>query len=157
MNSIKVWSLTVYFVLICGFTMQYGGDVSAHPGNTASDGGHYCWTRCEYWGEVYGERHFHGGASETNTYSEPPEPDYTDYSDDYTSGSSSVSTTPPDDPTTRTDIESPPESNEPTTKISGTDTSYPLIEFAALGFLVSGATAAFMYRDEIAAWIKKNF
>lgn len=36
---------------------------TAHPGNTASDGGHYCWTNCEYWGEVYGERHFHGGSS----------------------------------------------------------------------------------------------
>lgn len=37
--------------------------VSAHPGNTSSDGGHYCWTNCESWGEVYGERHFHGGSS----------------------------------------------------------------------------------------------
>lgn len=33
----------------------------AHPGNTASDGCHYCWTNCAYWGEVYGQRHCHGG------------------------------------------------------------------------------------------------
>jgi len=33
----------------------------AHPGNTASDGCHYCWTNCERWGEVYGQRHCHGG------------------------------------------------------------------------------------------------
>lgn len=37
--------------------------VSAHPGNTASDGCHYCWTNCASWGEVYGERHCHGGGS----------------------------------------------------------------------------------------------
>lgn len=33
---------------------------SAHPGRTASDGGHYCRTNCASWGEVYGQRHFHG-------------------------------------------------------------------------------------------------
>lgn len=31
----------------------------AHPGNTASDGCHYCWTNCSEWDEVYGERHCH--------------------------------------------------------------------------------------------------
>ncbi len=35
----------------------------AHPGNTASDGCHYCWTNCAYWGEIYGQRHCHGGYS----------------------------------------------------------------------------------------------
>lgn len=33
----------------------------AHPGNTASDGCHYCRTNCTSWGEVYGTRHCHGG------------------------------------------------------------------------------------------------
>jgi len=31
----------------------------AHPGGTAADGGHYCWTNCSYYGVPYGERHFH--------------------------------------------------------------------------------------------------
>jgi len=35
----------------------------AHPGNTASDGCHYCRTNCASWGEVYGARHCHGGYS----------------------------------------------------------------------------------------------
>lgn len=33
----------------------------AHPGRTASDGCHYCRTRCDYWGEVWNARHCHGG------------------------------------------------------------------------------------------------
>ena len=32
----------------------------AHPGRTASDGCHYCWTNCDRWGEVEGARHCHG-------------------------------------------------------------------------------------------------
>jgi hypothetical protein len=35
----------------------------AHPGGLDSDGGHYCWTNCSYWGEVYGEWHSHSGGS----------------------------------------------------------------------------------------------
>ena len=32
----------------------------AHPGRTASDGCHYCWTNCDRWGEAEGARHCHG-------------------------------------------------------------------------------------------------
>ena len=32
----------------------------AHPGGTASDGCHYCWTDCRKWEERYGVRHCHG-------------------------------------------------------------------------------------------------
>jgi peptidoglycan hydrolase-like protein with peptidoglycan-binding domain len=35
----------------------------AHPGNTASDGKHYCWSNCSYWGQTYGVRHGHGNYS----------------------------------------------------------------------------------------------
>ena len=34
--------------------------VNAHPGNTASDGCHYCWTNCDYWGVPWNVRHCHG-------------------------------------------------------------------------------------------------
>lgn len=40
--------------------------ILAHPGNTASDGCHYCRTNCDKWGEVWNARHCHGG------YSPPP-------------------------------------------------------------------------------------
>lgn len=36
--------------------------VFAHPGRTASDGCHYCRTRCDYWGVTWNVRHCHGGA-----------------------------------------------------------------------------------------------
>lgn len=48
-------------ILGCIASIIFGQSILAHPGNTSSDGGHYCWTRCEYWGEVYGQRHFHNG------------------------------------------------------------------------------------------------
>lgn len=32
----------------------------AHPGRTASDGCHYCRTRCDYWGVPWNARHCHG-------------------------------------------------------------------------------------------------
>ncbi len=37
--------------------------VSAHPGNTAADGCHYCRTNCDKWGVPWNERHCHGGGS----------------------------------------------------------------------------------------------
>lgn len=46
----------------------------AHPGRTASDGCHYCWTNCESWGYVYGTRHCHNGGSGGYTI---PSIDYT--------------------------------------------------------------------------------
>ena len=33
----------------------------AHPGNTASDGCHYCRTNCDDWGVAWNARHCHGG------------------------------------------------------------------------------------------------
>lgn len=48
------------FILISLFFF-FVPKVEAHPGNTASDGCHYCWTNCASWGEVYGARHCHGG------------------------------------------------------------------------------------------------
>lgn len=37
--------------------------VFAHPGNTASDGCHYCRTNCDKWGVTWNERHCHGGGT----------------------------------------------------------------------------------------------
>lgn len=35
--------------------------VFARPGNTASDGCHYCRTNCDKWGVPWNVRHCHGG------------------------------------------------------------------------------------------------
>lgn len=45
--------------------------VYAHPGNTESDGCHYCRTNCAKWGEIEGVRHCHGSSTYT-----PPSYDY---------------------------------------------------------------------------------
>ena len=40
------------------------GGASAHPGNKASDGCHYCRTNCDKWGVAWNQRHCHGGTLE---------------------------------------------------------------------------------------------
>jgi len=64
-------NVAVLFFVVFSLLFFIVNPVFAHPGNTASDGCHYCWTNCDYWGEVYGARHCHGGGS----YS-PPSYDY---------------------------------------------------------------------------------
>lgn len=59
--------------------------VFAHPGNTAADGKHYCKTNCSYWGEVYGQRHGHGGY--TSSFS-PSSYSYPSYESSYISSNS---------------------------------------------------------------------
>lgn len=44
--------LLVFLILVPQFT-------SAHPGNTAADGCHYCRTNCDKWGVHWNERHCH--------------------------------------------------------------------------------------------------
>ena len=92
-------------LLLC-FALSNQVSVMAHPGNTAADGGHYCWTRCEYWGEVYGQRHFHGGSSaieepETPEY-EPDVPDYEPDPPNSSESSTSSSQTTPKSTSTNT-------------------------------------------------------
>ena len=50
-------------ILIILVLLLFPITVSAHPGNTASDGCHYCRTNCDKWGEVWNARHCHGGGS----------------------------------------------------------------------------------------------
>lgn len=55
--------------------LLWGQPASAHPGNTAADGCHYCRTNCDRWGEAWGERHCHGGYSPQPSYNySPPKP-----------------------------------------------------------------------------------
>lgn len=53
-------------ILLTGFVLH--PIAQAHPGNTASDGYHYCWTNCAEWGEVYGERHRHADSGYVSVY-----------------------------------------------------------------------------------------
>lgn len=58
MTKRKLKYLTLIVVLV---VFLFSAEAKAHPGNTASDGCHYCRTNCAKWGEVYGARHCHGG------------------------------------------------------------------------------------------------
>lgn len=69
------------------------GDVFAHPGNTASDGCHYCRTNCDKWGVPWNERHCHGGST---TPAPTPKP---------TSAPTSVSPKPANTATTDTSVD----------------------------------------------------
>lgn len=51
----------IVFLLIVLISLVIPTLTYAHPGNTAADGAHYCWTNCDYWGYEYGTRHYHGG------------------------------------------------------------------------------------------------
>lgn len=66
---------TKIFILVL-FVLIIPVIVLAHPGNTASDGAHYCRTNCDYWGVPWNQRHSHGGGSSyapsyNNYYSSP--------------------------------------------------------------------------------------
>lgn len=56
----------------------------AHPGNTAADGCHYCWTNCDSWGYVYGTRHCHDSGYDWDyDYDYDYDYEYDDYSYDW--------------------------------------------------------------------------
>lgn len=55
---------SIIFAII--FALSLPNSTLAHPGRTASDGCHYCRTRCDYWGVPWNERHCHGGGSITS-------------------------------------------------------------------------------------------
>lgn len=56
----KLWTkiLSIFFIFSLVFLPK---NTFAHPGNTASDGCHYCRTNCDRWGVPWNERHCHGG------------------------------------------------------------------------------------------------
>lgn len=66
--------------IIFTMTIAFPSFSFAHPGNTASDGCHYCRTNCARWGYTYGTRHSHGGntcncnAPVDPLYCRPPTP-----------------------------------------------------------------------------------
>lgn len=66
-KPILVGVTVVSFILLFLFT-----NISmAHPGNTASDGCHYCRTNCDSWGEAWNQRHCHN-SKPAPTYTPPP-------------------------------------------------------------------------------------
>lgn len=54
--------LLAFFLLLFIIFLFTNNKVLAHPGNTASDGCHYCRTNCDRWGVAWNARHCHGGA-----------------------------------------------------------------------------------------------
>lgn len=53
--------LLIIFILIISTI-----NVSAHPGNTDSSGGHSCFSNCTKWGYSFGEYHNHSSSSNSN-------------------------------------------------------------------------------------------
>ncbi len=67
-NWFKIIIISILFLVGNFVVLDY---VSAHPGNTAADGCHYCRTNCDKWGVPWNTRHCHGGGP-----SSPSIPDY---------------------------------------------------------------------------------
>ena len=56
----NIYKLVIVAIITFGLLLGLAGPVGAHPGNTASDGCHYCRTNCTKWGVAWNERHCHG-------------------------------------------------------------------------------------------------
>ena len=61
MSKTVLFSLILATITICIY-FNKPLKVYAHPGNTASDGCHYCRTNCDDWGVEWNERHCHNGS-----------------------------------------------------------------------------------------------
>lgn len=66
--------LVFFFLLTLVLILLRPNNTLAHPGNTASDGCHYCRTRCDYWGVPWNQRHCHGGSITLPPAAPPPPP-----------------------------------------------------------------------------------
>lgn len=78
--NIKIFLFAAFFLLI-------PMTIFAHPGGLDSNGGHYCWTNCASWGEVYGQWHSHRGGSSGYTIPTYTIPTYTPTYSTYKSNS----------------------------------------------------------------------
>lgn len=58
----KIKKCLIFLIIVVGLFAFYNSTV-AHPGNTASDGCHYCRTNCDSWGVAWNQRHCHSGGS----------------------------------------------------------------------------------------------
>ncbi len=66
----KIKKILIFTIIIVGLFLVYDYSL-AHPGNTASDGCHYCRTNCTSWGVAWNQRHCHGGGSYSPSYDVP--------------------------------------------------------------------------------------
>ncbi len=57
----KVKKILISIIIIAELFLIYNYSL-AHPGNTASDGCHFCRTNCSSWGVAWNQRHCHGGS-----------------------------------------------------------------------------------------------
>lgn len=83
LKSMEKIKKCLILLIIIGGLFILNNSAFSHPGNTASDGCHYCRTNCSSWGVAWNQRHCHGGGS----YS-PPSYDYPSY--DYPSYTPSI-------------------------------------------------------------------
>ena len=59
LDTTKLRVLILGLLFILTFLIFTAPNITAHPGNTASDGCHFCRTNCEKWGYTYNTRHGH--------------------------------------------------------------------------------------------------
>lgn len=61
--------MKIRVILVLLFLLAFSTvNVSAHPGNTDSNGCHYCYTNCEAYGLSYRQYHCHNGSSSSKSY-----------------------------------------------------------------------------------------
>ena len=63
-RALKLILILLTLVPLMNFRLN---DVSAHPGNTDSNGGHVCRTNCPSWVYDYGEYHLHSSAGSSTS------------------------------------------------------------------------------------------
>ena len=136
MSRHKLLSLVIVllFFVLFGFKPNV---IFAHPGNVAADGCHFCWTRCDYWGEVYGQRHCHYQSAEPDqpTYDEPDPPTYDAPDPEYTA----PSVIPAQNPQLNTANNSALTSNTASSQSQGSSANYWvwwLIGMVAIGLVI---------------------
>jgi hypothetical protein len=67
-----IFSMKKIIILTLIIASSFTELIFAHPGNTASDGCHYCRTNCDKWWEVWNARHCHWWSTYTApTYTAP--------------------------------------------------------------------------------------
>ncbi len=167
MSKIKLFVLSLLTLLF--FSIPHV--VLAHPGNTASDGCHYCRTRCDYWGVPWNQRHCHGGSSytpPTYTYSTPtstprptstptPRPTNTPTPKPTATPIPTFTSTPDVNGETSEDSELPKSNISPTvtseTKVAGDTSSQSFFTYGILIFL---GWIIYKYRDVLKERLRRG-
>ncbi len=65
----NIWAISLPLFVLISIILFSPSYSFAHPGQTASDGCHYCRTNCDKWGVSWNVRHCHGAKITSQTAS----------------------------------------------------------------------------------------